>query len=76
MEKEFDNIGIKPNIYEAFGGIFDFSESSNLSYLDRQILIRGASDLKIVQDYNKRNDYRDWVQIQDFCRKFAEMVLK
>jgi menaquinone-dependent protoporphyrinogen oxidase len=73
LEKKFEKIGIKPDLYEAFGGIFDFSESSNLGYLDRKILIFGSSDLGLDIDYNGRNDYRNWDRIRAFCEVFARL---
>ncbi|MFW9994233.1 MAG: flavodoxin domain-containing protein [Candidatus Odinarchaeota archaeon] len=75
LEKKFEKIGIKPDLYDAFGGIFDFSESTILGYIDRKILTLGASDLSIDINYNERNDYRNWNQIRDFCKAFAELIL-
>jgi menaquinone-dependent protoporphyrinogen oxidase len=76
LEKKFKDIGFHPDIYEAFGGIFDFSSSSNKSIIDRRILKWGSSDLKLTINDKKRNDYRNWERVYSFSHSFAEMMKK
>ncbi|MHA2369073.1 MAG: flavodoxin domain-containing protein [Candidatus Hodarchaeales archaeon] len=74
LEERIRKIGIKPAIYEAFGGVFDFSESSILGLLDKKILKYGSRDLNLVIDHKRKNDYRNWEQIQGFISKFVELL--
>jgi menaquinone-dependent protoporphyrinogen oxidase len=74
LEQILNRIGIKPDIYEAFGGIFDYSESSKVGFLDKKILTMGARDLNMKIDYNSKNDYRNWDQIEEFTNKFTELL--
>ncbi|MHA2238941.1 MAG: flavodoxin domain-containing protein [Candidatus Hodarchaeales archaeon] len=74
MEDKFVKIGITPDIYDAFGGVFDFSPTSPHGSLNKQILKWGSRDLVMKIDYTQRNDYRDWNQIYDCARRFASKV--
>ncbi|MHA2246808.1 MAG: flavodoxin domain-containing protein [Candidatus Hodarchaeales archaeon] len=76
LERIFDEIGIKPDIYDAFGGVFDFSNSSTKGAFDRKILVWGSRDLSMKINYTNRNDYRDWNQIYNFSSKFGKLVKK
>ena len=71
-----DDIGVKSliNIYDVFGGVFDFSNSTKLSRIDKKILKLGARDLSMNIDYTEKNDYRDWNIIYDFCAQFDTLV--
>lgn len=68
------SIGFKPNIYEAFGGIFDFATTSSLSSINKRILRWGSRDLEMKVDYNNRNDYRDWDRIYEFGNNFVTLL--
>jgi menaquinone-dependent protoporphyrinogen oxidase len=72
---KFGQIGIMPDIYDAFGGVFDFSPSSPHGSINKQILRWGSRDLVMKIDYTQRNDYRDWNQIHDFARRFASKII-
>jgi menaquinone-dependent protoporphyrinogen oxidase len=71
-----DDFGIKSliDIYDAFGGVFDYSNTSKLNRIDKRILKLGARDLCMNIDYTKKNDYRNWNRIYDFSSRFAVMV--
>ena len=75
LEDKFGQIGIRPDIYDAFGGVFDFSPSSPHGSINKQILRWGSRDLIMRIDYTQRNDYRDWNQIYDFARRFASKII-
>ena len=72
----FEKIGVKSliDIHDAFGGVFDFSNTSKINRIDKKILKLGARDLCMNIDYKERNDYRDWDRIYDFCSKFTTLV--
>jgi menaquinone-dependent protoporphyrinogen IX oxidase len=74
IEKKFRKIGIKPDIFEAFGGIFDFSVNSKLTSIDRKILKLGARDLCMKIDYNTKNDYRNWERVHEFSTKINRLI--
>ncbi|MEM2958889.1 MAG: flavodoxin domain-containing protein [Candidatus Jordarchaeaceae archaeon] len=78
IEKVMEKVGVKADLYDAFGGVFDFSESSRMGGLDKRMLKMAAKgmskefDMKI--DEKGRNDFRDWNQIRSFAEKFAELL--
>jgi len=80
LEKVMAKIGIEADIYDAFGGVYDFSKSSRMGGMDKRLLKMGAKEMtkeygtKIDED--GKNDFRDWDQIQNFARKFAARVKK
>ena len=56
-------------LYEAFGGVFDLSSTSNLGWMNKRMLRMAAEeDSNIV--LNERRDYRDWDQINSFLDNF------
>jgi menaquinone-dependent protoporphyrinogen oxidase len=80
LEKIMAKIGIEADIYEAFGGVYDFSESSRVIGMAKRMLKMGAKYMNKNQgtqiDLNGKNDFRDWNQIQNFAKKFAALVKK
>jgi menaquinone-dependent protoporphyrinogen oxidase len=80
LEKVMAKIGIEADIYEAFGGVYDFSESSRVRGMAKGTLKTAAKYMNKNQgtqiDLNGRNDFRDWDQIQNFAKKFAATVNK
>ena len=75
--KVFEEFGLKKGehvIYEAFGGVYDLSESSKVGWFMKKMLNMAADDDPImVRD--QRIDARDWDQINafisDFIQKFS-----
>ncbi|MFX1579975.1 MAG: flavodoxin domain-containing protein [Promethearchaeota archaeon] len=69
---------IQPAISDAFGGVFDFSSSSRMGYIDKRMARFAAmamteeSGLNI--DTDARNDFRDWDQIRDFTERFRKLL--
>ncbi|MFX0063821.1 MAG: flavodoxin domain-containing protein [Candidatus Hermodarchaeota archaeon] len=60
-------------LYDAFGGVFDLSETSKLSWFNKKILrMVAAEDPNIV--LNEKNDLRDWDQIHRFLDRFIERI--
>jgi menaquinone-dependent protoporphyrinogen IX oxidase len=62
-------------MYDAFGGVIDFSRSSKMGWLDKKIIGIASKDDSAIKK-NKRNDWRDWNQITAFGEKFAELLRK
>lgn len=60
-------------LYDAFGGVFDMSETSNLSWIMKKFMSMGADeDPNIIR--NERNDLRDWDQINQFIEEFIRKL--
>jgi menaquinone-dependent protoporphyrinogen oxidase len=58
---------------DAFGGVFDLSKTSNLSWMNRRMLkMVSSEDPNIV--LNERKDYRDWDQINAFLETFMRRL--
>ncbi len=79
-EKIASKVGVQPKIYDVFGPVMDFSETSNLGALDKGILKLAAfgisKDFGIEIDLKGLNDFRDWDQIKNFASNFVDLVKK
>lgn len=42
LEKTMTEMGIKADVYDAFGGVLDFSESSRMRFLDKKNVKYGS----------------------------------
>ena len=60
-------------MYDAFGGVIDFSKSSKMGWLDKKIIGLASKNDPAIKK-NRRNDLRDWNQIRAFGEKFAQLV--
>jgi menaquinone-dependent protoporphyrinogen oxidase len=78
LEKIMETTGVTAHIYDAFGGVLDFSESSEMGFLDKKMLKMASKKMQeetgITIEDNAKNDFRDWDQIQTFAREFAALV--
>ena len=78
LEKVMEKAGITADIYDAFGGVLDMTESSRMGFLDKRMLKMASKGTQEEQgfelDENGKNDLRDWDQIQEFAGKFAALV--
>ncbi len=69
-------------VYDAFGGVMDFSKETNLRLFDKRALQMAAmgmekdSEGKFQYDPNGKNDFRDWGKITEFATKFKDMLLR
>ena len=79
LVKQFELLGVKPQIAEPFGPIFDFSATSQLGWFPKKILKSPdlqapyiAKGFKI--DNEGRNDLRVLDQIRDFADRFAKLL--
>lgn len=69
---------LEADIYNAFGGILDFSEGSKVGKLGQLALKAAAlgrsNDKGLEIDKNGRNDFRDWDKIRSFAESFADIL--
>lgn len=80
LEKVFENAGVIPDFYEAFGPVIDLGENSRMGFIDKRIaqsVIIGLSKEK-GYDLNMkgRNDLRDWGKINEFGLRYIELLKK
>ncbi len=72
------NYELEADIYNAFGGIIDFSEDSKIGrtgQLALKLVGKGFSQDKSLKiDMNGRNDFRDWDKIRSFAESFADIL--
>lgn len=78
LEGVMEETGVKADVYDAFGGVLDLSESSQMGFMDKKMLKMAAKGMQeekgITIDENARNDFRDWDQIRGFAEQFAALV--
>ncbi|MFX1514503.1 MAG: flavodoxin domain-containing protein [Promethearchaeota archaeon] len=60
-------------LFDAFGGVFDLTESSNLGRLNKRMLRMAAKEDPNI-DPDGRNDWRDWEQINAFLENFITKI--
>lgn len=77
--KKFESLGIKPQIYESLGPIFDFSATSKLGWFSKKILqspdLQAPYEAKGFKiDNEGRNDLRAPDQIRNFADRFAKLL--
>ncbi|MFX0074916.1 MAG: flavodoxin domain-containing protein [Candidatus Hermodarchaeota archaeon] len=72
------NFGLKADIHDAFGGVIDLSEDSNVGRAGRAALKLTALGFEKEQDIpidkKARNDFRDWDKIRRFAEGFADLL--
>ena len=73
----FTNLGLETGehvIYDAFGGVYDLSKTSNLNWLNKKMLSTAAKEDPDMIVPNERMDYRDWDQIDTFLVNFISKL--
>ena len=77
-EKYIDNkllkIGVNYDIADAFGPIYDFSETSSMSNMNKKIIKAGLIDEGWEKVDDILYDLRDMDQIKKFSEEFATML--
>lgn len=72
------NYEFEADIYNAFGGILDFSEDSKVGKTGKlalKLAAKGMSAEKGLQfDMDGRNDFRDWDKIRSFAENFVDKL--
>jgi len=71
IDKKFRKIGLTYDIADAFGPIYDFSENSALSKINKNILKSGLKDDGWEEIEDIVYDLRDKDQIQKFAEEFT-----
>jgi menaquinone-dependent protoporphyrinogen IX oxidase len=73
-----ENFELTADIYDAFGGVMDFSEDSNIGRTGKSILKLVAmgftKEFNMEFDMQGANDCRDWDKIRSFAENFAEKL--
>ncbi len=69
---------LEAELYEAFGGILDFSEDANIGRTGRAVLQLAAKGMSAEKglkfDMNGCNDFRDWDKIRGFAKEFINIL--
>lgn len=79
ITKVMKKMKINPDMSEAFAGVLDFSDKSNLGKLKKGMLKLAAKGMSkdnedMELDYEECNDLRDWPAIEQFARDFAKIL--
>ena len=76
LVKVFKELGLDLGdhiFYDAFGGVYDLSKNTNLSWINRKMLRTVAKEDPKIDPYGRR-DYRDWDQINKFIDRFIAEI--
>ncbi|HUU76904.1 MAG TPA: flavodoxin domain-containing protein [candidate division Zixibacteria bacterium] len=76
LKKVFTELGLDLGdhvLYDAFGGVYDLSKTTNLNWINRKMLRMVAQEDPKIDLYERR-DYRDWNQINDFINHFISKI--
>ena len=64
-------------MYEAFGGLFDMSNTSKIGWMEKKFMNMAARDDESANlTENEYNDLRDWDQIQSFANEATTRILQ
>ncbi len=78
IDKIASKLELSPELSAPFGPVIDFTETSTMGKMMQKILKAAMQDMppEVRQkvDTEGRNDLRDWDQIRQFVKKFAEIV--
>ncbi|TFG08243.1 MAG: hypothetical protein EU539_02880 [Promethearchaeota archaeon] len=77
-EKLNEYYDLKADLFEAFAGVLDLSENSNVGFLGKKALKLAAKEMLQTSEFQfdpeGRNDYRDWEGIKKFAQDFIEIL--
>jgi menaquinone-dependent protoporphyrinogen oxidase len=73
IENVLKETEIKVDLYDAFGGVIDLSQNSELGFLVKKMIKMAAKKDPNLKD-GERNDGRDWNQINNFAEEFAKLI--
>ena len=74
IDKKMQEIGLSFDIADAFGPIYDFSETSVLSNMSKKIMKAGLKDEGWEKVDDIVYDLRDMNQLQKFTEDFATLI--
>jgi len=68
------DLGVKPDLMAAFGGIYDFSKNSNLNFAIKFIL-KNVVKKETPGQFNMKdvNDFRNWDDVVTFTNNFSAL---
>ena len=72
-KKKLAKSKLEVDIHDAFGGVIDLTENSQIGKIMRKMLNAGTKDDPFLEA-NDRNDHRDWKQIEEFVINFAGLI--
>jgi menaquinone-dependent protoporphyrinogen oxidase len=61
------------DMYDAFGGVFDLTEDSNIGFLGKKILKMMAKEDPNITP-GQKNDQRNWEYIREFANNFCSQL--
>jgi menaquinone-dependent protoporphyrinogen oxidase len=73
IKKYLDEYGIDAHMIEAFGGVLDLTEDSNIGKIAKKMMAMAAAEEPSIKP-NEKNDMRDWDRIRTFGKKFCELL--
>ena len=76
LVKVFKELGLDLGdhiLYDAFGGVYDLSKTTKLSWINRKMLKTAAKEDPNI-DPHGRKDLRDWDQINQFIETFIARI--
>jgi menaquinone-dependent protoporphyrinogen oxidase len=79
VQKIITDLGFDLNkvMHEAFGGVFDLSNTSKIGWLEKKFTNMAARDDESSNlTENEYNDFRDWDQIQSFANEATTRILQ
>ncbi|TXT60136.1 MAG: hypothetical protein BAJALOKI2v1_130018 [Promethearchaeota archaeon] len=73
INKVLNEKNLEADLSEAFGGVFDLSEESNLGFFSKKIMEATSKDDPNITA-GEKNDQRDWNRIKEFANRFCEQL--
>ncbi|MEJ2277936.1 MAG: hypothetical protein P8Y70_09340, partial [Candidatus Lokiarchaeota archaeon] len=75
IEDVLKDYAIEADLYEAFGGVIDLSDNSNLGSMMKKIMTSMSREDPNIK-LGERNDSRDWQLITNFANKYCDLLNK
>jgi len=75
IESVLEKYGIDADMYEAFGGVLDLTEDSNLGFVSKKMMAAAAKDDESLTA-GEKNDTRDWEFISSYAKSFCDSLNK
>jgi len=74
LTKIIEKHSIEPDMFDAFGPLYDLSKGSRLGFINKKIIKSMKKDSGRVYEDGKKYDYRDWDSIRDFTLSFEKLL--
>ena len=76
LEKKMEDIGVKTDLYDTFGAIYDFSETSRFGRFAKSILLDSAEELKEKRGIILKDGEKYVLIDKDRLNAFVEQFIK